>query len=236
MALNKKSSRILTSGSQDDYEAWEVPDVQILENPHERITVEELERVQKQAYDEGFNEGRADGYEVGQKEGFSYGHQEGMTQSQQVIESIISKYNNLIDFLDEPFNDFDQEVEQQVMFLAMEMAKRVIDAELKTQPELIINAIRKAIALLPISARDIKIKLNPQDHILLKEANKLAEFADNQKIIDDPYIQQGGCEVMTNTSTVDAKLSSRINEVIATVLNCDVDDVKQDQATESDEK
>ena len=54
-----------------------------------------------------------------------------------------------------------QEVERELLTLAMALARQIVRRELKTDPTQIIGIIREAIAALPVAAREVRVHLHP---------------------------------------------------------------------------
>jgi flagellar assembly protein FliH len=88
--------------------------------------------------------------------------------------------------------------------------------ELKTDPAQVIAVIRECVVRLPAAARDVRVKLHPQDAAIVRElltTNPGTERAWN--IVEDPALTRGGCVVVSDSSTIDARLDSRLNAVVA---------------------
>ena len=230
-----KWSKVLSAENFEEYESWEMPDVSEVSDKG-MMTAEALEDIQKQAYEEAFKQGleagQKEGYENGQKEGFRYGHQEGLTQGKARIEDIYQQYQTVIALQEQPLQAMDQQVEEELVTLALCVAKQVIQHELKMAPERITAVIRKAIHLLPVSARQVQVKVHPEDAALLKEGQQLLELV-GKDMIEDDTIARGGCEVVSERTRIDATLESRIKETFAAVLSCDVDDVPHSEVPEA---
>jgi flagellar assembly protein FliH len=74
------------------------------------------------------------------------------------------------------------------------------------------------VALLPASARGVRVHLHPEDAAVVRE--KLAAPAAERawSIVEDPVMTRGGCRVTTETAQIDARLETRLNTVITTLL------------------
>jgi len=59
-------------------------------------------------------------------------------------------------------------VQRQLVWLAGGIARHIVRRELKTQPDEIVAVIRETVALLPMTARDIRVHLNPEDAKLVR--------------------------------------------------------------------
>ncbi|MES9886587.1 MAG: FliH/SctL family protein, partial [Candidatus Sedimenticola sp. 6PFRAG1] len=86
-------------------------------------------------------------------------------------------------------------------------------------PGQIVGVVRDAVAILPVSSRDVRLVVNPDDAQMVREVYEVSEQELGWKIVEDPLIARGGCRVMTATSQVDATLESRLNALVAPILS-----------------
>ena len=78
--------------------------------------------------------------------------------------------------------------------------------------------VREALGVLPVSSRNIRVVLHPDDAVLVREAYTLGDHDQQWQIVEDPVIQRGGCRIHTDTSQIDATLDSRLSSLIAPLL------------------
>ena len=73
-------------------------------------------------------------------------------------------------------------------------------------------------ALLPVSAREVRVHLHPEDARLVRD--RLVEVTADRawSIAEDPILARGGCRVTSENSMIDAQLEQRLGAAIATVL------------------
>ncbi len=194
---------------------WKPPSVreknepQIDENPG-LLTAAQLDQIQKAAHAEGFEQGR--------KEGMTYGHREGLEQGRAEIQARVAQLDTLLHALDKPFEQLDQQLENEVVTLVINMVRQLIRREVKLDPWQIVGVVREALSILPISARNIRVVLHPEDAVLVRDAYTMGEHDQQWQIVEDPVIQRGGCRIFTDTSQVDATLDSRLSSLIAPLL------------------
>lgn len=168
----------------------------------------------KQGHGEGWQQGREEGWKRGHDEGWQQGHAEG----QKVMLEAAARFEPLIDCLDEPLALMDEQVEQELVTLAIALAKQLIRRELKTDPGQVVAVAREALSALPASARRVHLHLHPEDAELVRHALALRDSGPRWKIVEDPLTTRGGCRVLTETSHIDATLEKRLMAVIAQVL------------------
>ena len=219
-------SKIIPREKVGDLRAWGLPPEAKKSKPvvadeapeqKETMTVEEIESIQKQAYDEGFAEGR--------KDGFNTGHQEGSLAAQTMLHEKSAQFDQLFNSLNHPFEDLDAQVEEEVVTLALMLAENVIRHELMAKPESILSVVRECIDYLPVGIRNIQIRANPADAALIREAYDRNNSQLTWNIIEDSTVAQGGFEVKTEHSQIDATFEKRITTAIDHVLGMTSDAV-----------
>ncbi len=207
------SSKIISGDSGEQVKQWSPPDVAAgsakkthIGGKNTLMTAAQLEEMQKQAYQEGFEQGR--------KEGFEYGHREALEQGRKHLERI----EGLISALDEPLKQMDEQVERELLELVLAIVKQLVRREVKSDPGQIIGVVREALSILPVSARNVRLVLHPDDAKLVREIYDVSEKEIGWTIVEDPVLEQGGCKVLTEVSQVDATLESRLTALVAQLL------------------
>jgi len=163
--------------------------------------------LQQEAYAEAFEQGLAEGREAGRVE----------------VQAQAQRLAGMFHELAQPFETLDAEVEQELLTLAMALARHIVRRELKTDPSQIIGIIREAIAALPVAARDVRVHLHPEDAAVVREhlAPTMSEGA--WKIVEDPVMARGGCQITTATSRIDARLETRLAAILSELLGTERD-------------
>ncbi len=113
-----------------------------------------------------------------------------------------------------------QEMAQSLAIAATNLARRVVRAELQTQPALIAGVAREALDTLLLSAEHITLRVHPDDHALvaLGAADVLA--ARGARLLSDASMTRGGCVVESDIGVIDASLETRWRRAAAS-LGCD---------------
>jgi flagellar assembly protein FliH len=215
--VEKNSSKIFRSEKDEEVRSWQPPDmirsasdVSVREARGSLLTAEQLEHVQSQAYKEGFEQGR--------KDGFEYGHKEALAGSRNEIKQKAEKMDELLSALNTPFKELDEQVERELVSLTISMVRQLVRREVKLDSNHIIGVVREAVSLLPVSARNIRLVLHPDDASLVREIFEVSEKDLAWTIMEDPVQDRGGCKVITDTSQIDATLESRLAAMITTLL------------------
>lgn len=196
-------------GDTLEFSEWALPSIQIptekerAENERLNImTAESIEALQKKAYQEGHEQGM----------------QQGLADGAESIRKSVARLEGVFNTLHEPLKELDEAVVEQMVALAISVARQIIRREIKTDPSQIIAAVREAIAVLPVGSRQLQVYLNPADALIVKEAMAISPDDHRWKIIDDPTLTQGGCKVVTEKSSIDASIEERITRIMTGVL------------------
>jgi len=203
-------SKIISQADLGECTTWMQPDVADLHAgsaparpPNSGLlTAKQLEAIQKQAYEEGFAQGLQDGLATGQTQMQARGR----------------RLDQLMMTFATPFAALDQRVEQELVTLAMAVTRQLVRRELKTDPGQIVAVVREALNALPIASQNVRLHLHPDDAALVREALSLTEGEHAWRIIEDALQNRGGCQLVTDTSRIDASVESRLAAIIAAVL------------------
>jgi len=156
-------------------------------------TVEEIERLQKQAYDEAAKKGYAEGLKQGLKE--------------------TEKLKTIFNFLQQPLNDLDKQVEQQLTELALLMAKMLLQKESALDAKHIQKLVHDSLEYLPVKSRDIQVRLNANDIALFEQAN-INVNEQSWQCVTDNSVTPGGCLIESSTSHIDASVETRVQQLV----------------------
>jgi flagellar assembly protein FliH len=150
-------------------------------------TVEELEAIHQEAH--------KGGYQAGYEEGTARARMEAM------------RLNGLVESLGEAIAQLDQRVADDLVSLALELARSMVSQTLKAQPELVTATVREA--LQQLFHGHATITLHPEDASLVKSF--LAEQGGHagHRIFEDENVTRGGCRADAGGSQVDATMETR---------------------------
>ncbi len=148
------------------------------------------------------------------------GYQQGLLRARQDTEELQRRLLGLIDFFEHPLQSLNEDIEHQLTQLAVTLAQQLVRRELKVEPGEIIGLIRDSVQLLPGNTRNISIVLHPDDAELVHNALSLggADEDHSWKLVEDPMISRGGCEIQAPPSAINATLENRLSALAASVL------------------
>lgn len=188
------------------------------------LTADDIEQMRQAAHDEGilqgkeegfargYSEGREQGHADGLKQGLAEGKKQGLADGTTEIDTLRAELSVLLDQLQQPLAKIDNRVEQELVQLALAMAKSVINVEVTTNSNVILQALQEAISALPLQTNMMVIKLNPADVARVKQHYGETEIAERGwQLRSEPLVAQGGCLVESNSSSVDRSINQRIH-------------------------
>ncbi len=190
-------------------------------------TLEEIEAIRQAAQDEGYEEGKAQGYEEGRaagfeegksagyEEGLELGKAQGMEEGQQQIAEQSERFAMLADALSAPLSQANDETRQQLVKLAVALARAVIRTEIKNSDDVILQALSEGLKALPINESAYQIHMHPDD-----VARVTAHFGEEEisakgwQLIGSPGMEEGGCDITTTQNAVDVSIERRCRDVL----------------------
>ena len=162
------------------------------------MTAGRLEALQKDAYDEAWKKGNADGIDAGER----------------AVKARVERLDKLLTALARPFDELDEQIEKQLVDLAMTVVRQLFRREIRQNPSHVIGVVREAIQVLPLASRNVQLHPHPDDAAIVRESLAPTESEPAWTIVEDPLASKGGCRVTTDNSQVDAGAESRLNALI----------------------
>lgn len=170
------------------------------------LTVEKISNIQRMAYKEAYDEGFASGYKDGAKK---------LSESLQVKVGIVTE---LLNALSDPIKQLDNEVQEQLIQLATVLARQLVRRELKNEPGELVAIVKEAIAALPVVSKSVRVLMHPEDAAQVRKVLSLDSDDSPWQLIDDLSLDRGDCCVSTETSTIDARLETRLTSIIVNMM------------------
>jgi len=228
--VEKNSSKVLSGNATGDAQQWLPPNMgerqeksgSKIRSTGSMLTAEQLEELQKEAYQEGF--------ELGKREGFEVGHREALEGGRQQIGELIQGVERLMATLETPLKELDEQVERELVDLVISMVRQLVRREIRMEPSHIIGIVRESLSILPVSSRNIRVHLHPEDARLVREIYDMSDKEQGWKVVEDPVLARGGCRVVTETSQIDATLESRLAAMVTHLMGGERDEDDSDSA------
>lgn len=166
-------------------------------DPGTQLSPEEIER---QAYEKGFAAGEHDG----------------RTAAQQQTAPMKDALENTLTELDGLRKRLRQQIEQEVVELALHVARKVVRHELAVSKDAILCVVKEAMGHLEDPGK-IAIRLNPGDLKQIQVASgrlrAAMENLDDIRFEEDPGIECGGCYIQTEFGEIDARVEEQLHAV-----------------------
>lgn len=156
-------------------------------------------------------------FESARKEGFIKGMQEGMAASLQQTEDAISQekeaFTTLLVSLNDAFNDTDKIVANQVMLLALDIAKAMLKTELKVNQEAILPIVQDALKSLLINQKPARVLLSRADALIVHKHLSSELIEHDWHIVEDASLENGDCFIETASNQLDATNGMRWKKI-----------------------
>jgi len=130
----------------------------------------------------------------------------------------VMRLDGILNQLARPLPTLEGEVEQQLVLLALAVGKQLARRELRADPGQIAALIREAVGRLPAAAREVRVHLQPEDAAAIAERLASAGQERAWSVVEDPTLTRGGCLVRSENSQIDARLESRVNAMVSSML------------------
>jgi flagellar assembly protein FliH len=169
--------------------------------PVDLPTEETVAAIREEARLIGYEEGHSAGHADGHAEGRALGRAEAAIELEH-LQSLAVTFGNAIAQADEA-------IANDVLELALQLAKRMLRNALEVRPELIIPVVREAIEYLPVLQQPALLLLHPADAQIVRDG--IGEELDKGgwRVVEDPQIGRGGCKIDTASNQIDAQAAAR---------------------------
>ncbi|MEE9273991.1 MAG: FliH/SctL family protein [bacterium] len=170
-----------------------------------------MARAQAEA-DEMLARARQEGQEKGHEEGKANALAEARAELRPTLEGFTRAIQELKDYRAEVYKS----AETEIFELAMIMGRKVLHAELRLHPEVVLDVVRHALAR-AVGWGKVRVRVNPEDYALLEENRLLlseeAEGVSVSQIESDPAIERGGAVLESNFGEVDVRVDLQFEAV-----------------------
>jgi len=143
------------------------------------------------------------------EEGRNKGYEAGFAQAQ----AEIKKLTGMLQFMQQPLRELDEQVEQQLTELAMMIGRLLLKKECCEDVAHIHSLVHESLEFLPIQSRNIRVHLNPAD-VQLMQKSGVDPHAQDWKCVEDRAITQGGCKIDSDQSHIDASVETRVQQLV----------------------
>jgi flagellar assembly protein FliH len=161
-----------------------------------------------------FESVRKEAYAKGMQEGFAVG----MAKAREAAHEDKQNFIRLTTALSEALEKSDEQIADDVLSLALDIAKSMLKVKLDVDPATVLPVVMDAIHYLPYVQKPARILVHHNDAQMLREY--LADEISSQQwlIQEDSNVERGGCLVETGANQIDATNAvrwKRISEALA---------------------
>ncbi|MDJ0808661.1 MAG: FliH/SctL family protein [Desulfobacterales bacterium] len=160
---------------------------------------QQLEDTAKKAYAEGFAQGEADAKAL----------------AAQQTAPLLAALENVIAELTDTRQKLQQQIESEVVDLALHVGRKIVGQALEITPELVADIVQAAVQKVE-DPEKITIRLNPTDirHIQSTPGRTILEGrAERIQFEEDEGIEAGGCLVQTEYGEIDARIENQFRAI-----------------------
>lgn len=175
-------------------------------------TADEIEQIHQEARDQGYRRGIEEGRQTGHEEGQKSGHEAGYAAGQAQARAEAERLGKAATQLEQALATMESAIADELLALALELARGVVRQEISARPETLITVVREAMAQLP--HQHTAIYLNPDDASLLRsyQGDQLAHAG--HRIHEDFKLKRGDCILEAGGSQLDATVAMRWRRVL----------------------
>jgi len=172
---------------------------------------EEASRIREQAVIEA---------EAARKKALEEGYQEGLTKASREMQELkaktASECENMLKEAERTKEAIILSAEGEIVELALAIARKIIDKEIRENSDIIIKLVRKTLSSVG-NAGSVKIRVSPHDFETVLENRELlagaGQVIDDLEIHLDSRMTPGGFVVESDLGVIDARMETRMNKV-----------------------
>ncbi|HEX4508630.1 MAG TPA: FliH/SctL family protein [Burkholderiaceae bacterium] len=181
------------SGKPVEREAQPAPAPASTPEPTEADWLEAVQRARDAGYQDGYRDGLValDAFKA------SFAKQ------------MSDQFGQMLACLDGQWNELEPRMADAVMRTAVQLARQVVRDEIKARPEIITQVAQEAVGAIVLSARHLRVHVNPADHAHVAEGCAEALKARDARVVADASVEPGGVLVKSDLGQVDARIGSR---------------------------
>jgi flagellar assembly protein FliH len=142
------------------------------------------------------------------------GFEEGLAAGKAEAAARIARLDALAAAFIHPFLSLEQAVEDEIVGLAVELARHLVRREVEHDPSVLHAAVADCLGVLAASVRDVTVYFNPEDAALMRSG--LPAGAEQRfKIASDAALGRGELKLASSSSLVDGTIAARCAEILA---------------------
>ena len=159
---------------------------------------------------------RQAGYQDGYRDGLAALEQFKQTFAAQLtaqLGALTQSYGHELDALQ-------QDMARALAVSATHLARQIVRSDVAARPELVATVAREALDTLLMSARQVTVRVHPDDQPLVAQGAAEVLAARGARLLADASIARGGCLVESDIGVIDASIAARWKRAVAS-LGCE---------------
>lgn len=151
--------------------------------------------------------------EEARTQGYAQGYRDGLealeAAKRQFAQQLSTQLAQTVAAFDEQTQALDSQLAETLVESAVTLARQVVRSEIAQRPELIVQVAQDAIGAVILSARHLRLRLNPNDLPLVEAGAADLLKARGVLLQADAGVAAGGCVVESDLGQVDARIEAR---------------------------
>ena len=142
------------------------------------------------------------------------GHAEGTAAADREMNDMMTTMRNLVDMARVERHKLMESAEPELVRLAVGIAERVLHQQIALDRGVVVEMAKVAIARL-VEKESVTVRVNPGDLERMREhRDELLNSGEikNFRVVEDQRVDRGGVVVETDGGTIDARISTQVNE------------------------
>lgn len=175
---------------------------------------EECSKLKVKSREEGLALGKLEGKKIGEEEGYKSGYNDGLEKAEEENRFIVAELERMISDVQDAKKFIAQKYEDDLQNLAVAIAKKIVNAELEVNGDVISNIIKGAVSdyynqewvTITVSEKTAD-KIEQIDKSIIRE---LKRVSGNVKIIASPQAEDGDCFIELPEVAIDASVDAQL--------------------------
>jgi flagellar assembly protein FliH len=201
------SSNVIPKEKLTAYQRWEMASFGD-ERPSQQNSVAALQRAAEEAAEQASHM-REEARQQGHADGFNQGYAEGVAAGRAEAARDAMRMRQVAEAFDSELSHVNEAVADDMLNLALDLAKGMLKTALKVRPELVLPIVNESIRYLPIVQQPALLVLHPQDAAIVRNHMHDELEKTGWRIAEDMQLERGGCRIETASNQIDATLPVR---------------------------
>jgi len=145
--------------------------------------------------------------------GYHDGYRDGLVAlenfKQTFAQQMSAQLGELLRNFDSQLDALEAQMAEALAKSATELARQVVRTEITARPEIVARVAEEAVNAVLMSARHIRVHVNPQDQALIAEGAAEALQARGARLMASSAVARGGCLIESDAGCIDARIETR---------------------------